>query len=73
MRDLPRTSFAHAQHALAAAHDAGLRNVRIGSRHQPDAELRPSQARRIPIEVSGDRERFGDLVALEGRQRGRAP
>jgi hypothetical protein len=33
MRDLPRTSFAHAQNALAAARDAGLRNVRIGNRH----------------------------------------
>jgi pyruvate formate lyase activating enzyme len=33
MRDLPRTSFAHAEAALAAARDAGLRNVRIGNRH----------------------------------------
>lgn len=33
MRDLPRTSFAHAEEAVAAARDAGLRNVRLGNRH----------------------------------------
>jgi pyruvate formate lyase activating enzyme len=33
MRDLPHTSFAHAEAALAAARDAGLRNVRIANRH----------------------------------------
>jgi pyruvate formate lyase activating enzyme len=33
MRDLPRTSFADAEAALAAAHDAGLRNVRVVNRH----------------------------------------
>jgi pyruvate formate lyase activating enzyme len=31
--DLPRTSAHHAEAALAAAHDAGLTNVRIGNRH----------------------------------------
>jgi len=33
MRDLPRTSLAHAQAAEAAARAAGLTNVRIGNRH----------------------------------------
>jgi pyruvate formate lyase activating enzyme len=33
MHDLPRTSVRHAEEALAAAHTAGLRNVRIGNRH----------------------------------------
>jgi pyruvate formate lyase activating enzyme len=33
MPDLPTTSVAHAEAALAAAHAAGLRNVRIGNRH----------------------------------------
>jgi pyruvate formate lyase activating enzyme len=33
MPDLPATSVAHAEAALAAAHEAGLRNVRIGNRH----------------------------------------
>jgi pyruvate formate lyase activating enzyme len=33
MYDLPRTSVRHAEEALAAAHAAGLRNVRIGNRH----------------------------------------
>jgi pyruvate formate lyase activating enzyme len=31
--DLPRTSVRHAEEAQAAAHAAGLRNVRIGNRH----------------------------------------
>jgi pyruvate formate lyase activating enzyme len=33
IHDLPRTSVAHADKALAAAQAAGLRNVRIGNRH----------------------------------------
>jgi len=33
MRDLPRTSLAHAQAAEAAARAAGLTNVRLGNRH----------------------------------------
>jgi pyruvate formate lyase activating enzyme len=33
IHDLPRTSVAHAEEALAAAQAAGLRNVRIGNRH----------------------------------------
>jgi pyruvate formate lyase activating enzyme len=33
MPDLPTTSVAHAEAALAAAHAAGLRNVYIGNRH----------------------------------------
>jgi pyruvate formate lyase activating enzyme len=33
MRDLPRTSFAHAEAALSAAREAGLRHVRIANRH----------------------------------------
>lgn len=33
MSDLPRTSVRHAEDALAAAHGAGLVNVRIGNRH----------------------------------------
>jgi pyruvate formate lyase activating enzyme len=33
MRDLPPTSFAHAEDALRAARDAGLHNVHIGNRH----------------------------------------
>ncbi len=33
IHDLPRTSVRHAEGALAAAHAAGLRNVRIGNRH----------------------------------------
>jgi pyruvate formate lyase activating enzyme len=32
MGDLPRTSQRHAEEALAAAHAAGLRNVRVGNR-----------------------------------------
>jgi pyruvate formate lyase activating enzyme len=31
--DLPRTSLRQAQEAQAAAHAAGLKNVRIGNRH----------------------------------------
>lgn len=33
MQDLPPTSARHAEEALAAAHAAGLSNVRIGNRH----------------------------------------
>jgi pyruvate formate lyase activating enzyme len=33
IHDLPRTSVGHAEEALAAAQQAGLRNVRIGNRH----------------------------------------
>jgi pyruvate formate lyase activating enzyme len=38
MRDLPRTSFAHAEAALAAARDAGLRHVRIVNRQLLSSE-----------------------------------
>jgi pyruvate formate lyase activating enzyme len=33
VHNLPRTSVRHAEEAKAAAHDAGLTNVRIGNRH----------------------------------------
>jgi pyruvate formate lyase activating enzyme len=33
LHDLPRTSVGHAEEALAAAHDEGLRNIHVGNRH----------------------------------------